>query len=212
MALHMLGTWLMPGSEYDALSSLSESEPFGENDWMKFGKIEPALEIPASLRNALNEDCPYFKGKKTKETHLLMFLPSHFNDAALSPDSFRTNVLKCSADSHFFDHHGKTEVTEGYWFLITKLPIPNSSGKSWQDQQKLLKEGYRPPHIIEVALAASLSELKNNQPKLFSNGNYTRCIESSNAWPIAVGLSVDTLDVEFNDWDSRYGLAAVRIQ
>jgi len=53
---------------------------FGAADWKKyFGDVGVEPPLPANIDAILNGPCPIWSGKKVKETHLLMLVPSTVN-------------------------------------------------------------------------------------------------------------------------------------
>jgi hypothetical protein len=107
---------------------------FGKKEWTKYlGDIgdEPYLSKRAALK-LLNADCPLSIDKKTKDTHLLVLIPSHIDGRPLSLNRWieiinapkkrnsKTYTFRTSRDFPAFDHVFKKEAPPSHWVLMAK--------------------------------------------------------------------------------------------
>lgn len=140
---------------------------FGQNRWAKhFGKVG---EVPflKDIHKIMQADCPIWNGKKVIQTHVLMLLPDNVQDKELTINrlgELARNPRKGFPTSYeciweqIVKTFGDQPVGKTYWMLMTKEVVPESRGKSYDDQSKLVasittKAGveYAVPRIIEVA-------------------------------------------------------------
>ena len=95
---------------------------------------------------------------------------------------------------------------------VLRLPIPDSNGKTYEEQQKLLLPGEEPAHVI-LAATALLSLRLSAQPDPLKNG-WTRCGQQAAAGGrVELGWDGGRLYVD-DDWgdyrDGYFWLASAR--
>src|SRR5258708_619998 len=67
------------------LKSENDDFLFGERDWETLvGRVAPAPALPPNIEAILQGPCPFFPGKKVKETHLLVYMPTTVNEQPLT--------------------------------------------------------------------------------------------------------------------------------
>jgi len=81
---------LCPPTEIDLalLSIMDDNDFFGPADWLRYynERVED-YDLPISiekLNNILEEDCPFTRGKKIRDTHFLFYLPKNFHGNPLT--------------------------------------------------------------------------------------------------------------------------------
>ncbi|MCB1073127.1 MAG: hypothetical protein KDK96_08530, partial [Chlamydiia bacterium] len=73
----------MSFSNQDAIFTIA----FGKAKWEKyFGDIGVEPPLPSNIEEVLNSPCPFWEGKKVKETHLLTLIPSTINGIPFNLD------------------------------------------------------------------------------------------------------------------------------
>lgn len=183
---------------------------FGQKDWNEYiGQIININSIPKKLTETLEAPCPFWEGKKIKDTHLLTFIPDKVNDT-----SFTLNLLG-SLVSHLKKGH-KTgykyysppvkesigeETLSPHWVLMTKDIIPNTQNKNYKDQQDFVAQirqrtqlKYELPTTLQAASTILLHYIKTGE-YLFTNNDpsrewvFTRSLDevSADKWAVAIG-------------------------
>ncbi len=120
---------------------------FGKEEWKKIFDVDIKEEskIPLSILAALEEECPFYKGKKVFETHFLFYLPSEFTLDLLSKKYssllqehsilFRENgySLPIIAQSQ------KLNRSASQWVLAPIGVVKTKQGESFSNQMSYLK-------------------------------------------------------------------------
>ncbi len=173
----------------------------GAKNWKKhFGEVgfEPAL--PSNILNTLNAPCPYWKGKKIKETHLLTLIPATINGNPFTLNTLEELIRKPHGgiNATKFRHYceyvreeiGNNITTHSYWILLTKDVLPYSQGHSFDWQTTLIRKSYEVPKAIEIATAALMHQVETGERLLSDHRDtYTRASEKviSNRWHVGLG-------------------------
>ena len=168
---------------------LLEQFVFGPKDWKAyFGDVGIAPSVPENILDILKAGCPYWKYKRIRETHMLVLIPKSVDGEPLTLNTLKTliknpkkgeNATAYSSESTgVLGELGDEEVKESYWALITKDVIPESRYKTYNDQQKLLKDGDITPKVLEMAIGI-LTHYVKNEKSLYTDDTptYTRCQE-----------------------------------
>lgn len=158
----------------------------GKEIWEKhFGSIEAEPPLPKNIDQILNAPCPFWPGKKIKDTHILVLIPKTINNQPLSLnvlDNLARNPKMGSATELNFSHDkrrveiGNCASGDTQWALMTKDIVPKSTDKMFQDQvNKLYKytKDYTFPEAYEAAACILLHFLSTGE-RLFSK-KYIRC-------------------------------------
>lgn len=206
---------------------------FGENDWTRyFGDIgvqQPPL--PPNLDAILQGACPFWRGKKIIDTHLLLLMPSQVSGRPFTLDVFANLAEHVKSDQHTVryqpeayraiqDQFGNKPLVseDGYWMLMTKEVLPGSRNQIYSTQQTMVAEqGYRVPLLLEAVTAIALNYVHIGE-RLYADdymegGMYTRCQEYVDDRQTAVGNfgRQGIIYVGLNSpKDPRYGIAACR--
>ena len=186
------------------VSAALPSIAFGAAEWKKyFGDVGVVPPLPSNIEAILDAPCPFWPGKKVRETHLLVYKPETVNGKPLSLDSLGELVKKplqgnaTKYDSFYTgEYRSNTPSDKAYWFLMTRDVIPESRNKSYADQQKLVatcsqkaKIAYKAPNVLDASLAI-FSEKVRHGIHLYGQDplTYTRCQEKYNAdYQLVVG-------------------------
>lgn len=193
--------------------------------WKKdFPTPPPHAPLPSNIEAILDSPCPFWSGKKVKETHLLVYKPKYLNGELIDLTSLGKAVekpLQGNPTRYIRDPYHPTTDTE-YWFLLTTDVIPGSRNKSYYEQQSLLdeyaKKGnvvYEIPHLIDTVICNFIEKVRFGK-HLYGRdpATYTRCVEKAGRRLYEVGgFGLDGLDVTDgfdNNANERIGLAAQR--
>jgi hypothetical protein len=209
---------------------------FGAEEWQRcFGEVEPAPDLPINMAAILRSACPFWPGKKIRDTHLLVLIP-----AAVDGEPFTLNLLgeliqypKNGGHKARYSYYGSdVQVQFGvaspaasYWLLMTRDVLPESRNKSYRDQKELISDHaertslpYEVPNALEAATVIIAHHVRNGE-QLYGDDplTFTRCQEwglhQSSEYPAIVGgfgssgLSVHS----YSHYDHHfYGIAGCR--
>jgi hypothetical protein len=198
----------------------------GEVEWKHyFGEVGSAPDLPRDMATILDSACPFWPDKKVRDTHLLVLIPATVDEAP-----FTLNLLE-ELIQHPKPGGGKTRYryyngtvkaqigaappTASYWLLMTYDVLPESRGKTYAHQKKLVADHarrtslpYELPKALEAVTVILTRHVRGGE-QWYSKSNhswtYTRCqglIYSE--YPAVVGgfgssgLSVDGLSCDCN--------------
>jgi len=191
---------------------------FGKAQWNKyFGDIGVESPLPKNIDKILNIPCPYWNGKRVKETHILVLIPKTINGKPLTLNTLQELIQnpKQGHATKYRSHNeklnkelGGQSIPKSYWALITKDVLPNSRRKTYSEQQALIKGPYVVPGALEVATGILVHHVKSGE-KLYPEKpyTYTRCKEKlSNGNRVVVGAFQPAGLRVFDDYfgDSRH--------
>ena len=181
----------------DPLLSFKKSgNYFGQKDWEEyFGDVGVEPPLPEDIVEILKAPCPVFNsegkdaGLKVKDTHFLTLIPAAINGDPLTLDLIRElvkspknggNAIKY--EYYYPENHNSTPVSKSHWMLMSKDVIPNSKGKSYLEQLKLLPSGHEAPHLIDAVVSIFMHYVHTKE-RLFSDNplTYTRCQEKNSS-------------------------------
>lgn len=161
---------------------------FGKKQWEVFlNPGDSELPLPEDIAEILNQACPFWDGKRVRDTHMLILVP-----AGLSLDRFE-KIKNVYYNNRWFSvsfsgyplgkNFWKKRITQTQWSLVTKDVIPDSIGKIREDQIKLicqLAKRTNLPYKIFNALEASIAifaarffdeKIYVRQPNFFQRGS-----------------------------------------
>lgn len=186
-------SWLLSGAA--SLVGGGSSSPqmaFGKNKWGKyFGDVGIEPPLPPNISEILQSPCPFWRGKKVEETHMLVLIPKSVNGAAFTIGSLGKMIENPSIWGHkakYYYEYGKLserkdprdcktveelkdkEHAHSYWALITKHPIPAGDHKTYAEQQGLIKSPYSTPKALELATAVLMHHVQTGQQLFLGYG------------------------------------------
>jgi hypothetical protein len=208
---------------------------FGAREWGQyFGEVGAEPPLPLDIDEILNSACPFWPGKRVKDTHLLVLIPV---TVAGNPFSFNLlgELIRSSQgggystgydyyDSDVQEQLGDRAPERSYWVLVTRDVLEGSRGEGYASQQALVAQhasrtgfSYGLPGALEVATAI-LSHYVHSGERLYTDnpGTWTRCQElvvwSDGSYPVVVGsFSSGGLDIFHDDLIFQYcGVASLR--
>ncbi|MBF5059960.1 DUF294 nucleotidyltransferase-like domain-containing protein [Candidatus Neptunochlamydia vexilliferae] len=205
---------------------------FGPEEWEKYiGYVDKTVPLPSNIESILNSDCPIWRGKKTKDTHLLTFIPQKINGKPLTINSFQDLIEsknlddKAAAYRYYYvklkEDLGNQKVPYPYWIMMSYDVIPNSRGKDYTAQEamvKMLSKKTEQPYDLPKTLEATIVALTNyirSKTMLYADKprTYTRCQEMlSDEYGAKVGgFSSGGLGLGINFWEpDSIGVGVVR--
>lgn len=188
---------------------------FGENEWIKNfgdpGKLPP-ISYKSLFREAINFtkkwpsnwDKKMFwlqpkdilrKGAKEREA-LTPQLIGEMVAPKMNSSNYPGNRFNPTGYSKFsLGEHGNRVIQESCWAGMTPDVIPNSKGKSYTKQKKMVNDfGGDVPELLYAATGIFLKSLSTKE-NIFSWITCTSCKESINGWQMVVGhMSFEGLD------------------
>lgn len=189
---------------------------FGQSKWaVHFGDIGAEFPLPEKIHEILNAPCPFWPDKMVKETHALIFKPKIVNgklyDIFLLGELLKaprsSSIIKTSWPSLEVPKVAKD--SDAYWYLITRRPIPESTGKSFVQQKKMIEDlNYQAPKFVEVATEIACTFLDTKE--LLYTTTVTRTEERHTLYQYCVGSPSDTLSISSYPNQQEVGLSACR--
>lgn len=176
-------------------------EAFGPEQWATyFGNVGKIPSLPNNIEEILNSDCPYFKGKKIKETHLLTLIPKSINETPVTLNSFGKMLedtekvcyrewLNGPGWKDYMEGHvevGNLSTKGSYWAIMTKEIIPDTWNLGHGKKEQFIAEDYQMPTAKEAAIMIATNFLKTKQ-MLFNKGELIRCSDGSKGYCFIVG-------------------------
>jgi hypothetical protein len=175
---------------------LLASKTLGEVEWRHyFGEVGPVPDLPSDMAAILDSACPFWSGKKVKETHLLVLIP-----ATVDRKPFTLNLLEeliqCPKngghktqyscyDSDVQQQFGASSPAASYWLLMTRDVLPGSRDRTYAAQKELVAAyarctglPYKLPKALEAATAILTHHVRDGE-RLYGDSpwTYTRCRE-----------------------------------
>jgi len=165
---------------------------FGKEKITKYlGDIVDAPKLPRNICKIFEEDCPFFAGKKVKETHMFVLVPETVNGEPLTlnflgelvknhKEGTKTGYDEDRCWQKVFEEHGNTPVKKARWILITNKVIPDSRHKTYAAQQQMVNkhDHYNVPNVLDTVLTVFLKCVSSGKFLLGKDPEtYTRCQE-----------------------------------
>ncbi len=186
---------------------------FTAEDWMKlYGARFTNTELKRALQFPLHEDilngpCPFNKGKRLLETHTAFFGVEKLDGKPLTIMQWHALHLEQKEGQPFFDFSDRanpwcanekfaSKVTlKACWYVGLTEHVPGSTGKSPEEQVKLLPPEYEIPTASAEVTKDFAYLLKTG--KWPNQGVWARCAETTSGGRfLVVGVSGgDGLDV-----------------
>jgi hypothetical protein len=194
---------------------------FGVSEWKKYiGDVGTEPPLPADIEQILSANCPFWKGKKVHETHLLVLIPQTVNGKPLNLKLLGELVekpLQGHATKYSYFNLGEytdPSAPKSHWALLTHDVIVGSRDKSYHVEQLSLikaKAPYEVPTSLDASVCIFMEHIRTGAKHYSDNPmTFTRCQEKFDAkWQLNVGgFSADGL--YFNNpycyWDASEGV------
>ena len=194
--------------------STSPALVFGGAQWIVyFGDVGTEPPPPPDIEAILQSDCPFWPGKKVKDSHMLLLVPGKVNGIPLSVKMFeellkapkKGNTAKYDKNWHVPGIYAEESPASSYWILVTRDVIPETRGKSYSFQKGFVEEkGYQVPGILEAILAMAMQNVSGEKWESAVNDSWTltRCKEVGQGQMLVnfyvpnsgLGLSVNAYD------------------
>jgi hypothetical protein len=196
--------------EQQLQSSFTPTESFGASAWQQyFGEVGPAPDLPSNIDDILGSACPFWSGRKIRETHLLVLIPATVDGAPFTLDLLGELVKRPKNGGHktqysYYDSRvqaqlGATSPQASYWLLMTRDVLPESRRKTYANNKELVADHarrtslpYDLPKAVEAATAILTHHVRNGEQLYGDNPwTFTRCqewiVRESNRHPVVVG-------------------------
>jgi 50S ribosome-binding GTPase len=167
---------------------------FGAKEWEKYlGDVGPAPALPSDIDAVLDGPCPFWPGKKVRDTHLLVLIPATVDGAPFTLNLLGALIRHPKNGGHkteyrYYNDDTKTQLGEkspdcSYWLLMTREVLEGSRHKSYGDQKDLVaqcakktQQPYELPGVLEAAAAILLHHARTGERLLGDDPwTYTRC-------------------------------------
>jgi hypothetical protein len=226
-----------------SLGTLSLHLPtiFDSQEWRRyFGELGEGPPLPPDIDEILDSPCPFWPGKRVKDTHLLVLIPATVDGKAFTLDLLGELIQSPRGDSprtQYFLYDDEVQRSSGdvysissYWVLLTRDVLPGSRNKPYEAQQALVATRsshvddppYEIPNVLEAATAI-LSYYVRSGDRLYEGGSdalpstSTRCttlLEDASGHPslVTVGrfCSRGLVFLSGFDDDAEFGVSCLR--
>ena len=207
--------------------SLLPSQAFGPEAWREHLGVQGVGNVPSlpsDIDQILDRSCTFWPGKKVRDTHVLVLVPSEVDGVPYTLDKLGELIqphFPYNGEGYgYYDSDTKTQLGSvsppaPCWVLLTRDVIPGTRGRGYESQQNLLvahasRTGldYCLPSTLEASTAI-LAHYARSSERLFSDApwTYTRCQDlmqwSSGRYPAAVG-GFDSSGLYLNDCICHY--------
>ena len=164
---------------------------FGAGAWHQyFGEVGVEPPLPSDIDEILDGPCPFWPGKRVKDTHLLVLIPSTVNGEAFTLDLLEELTQNPRGNGHraqYFLYDDEVQRSSGdeyssssYWVLLTRDVLPGSRNKPYEVQRALVATRsshvddppYEIPNVLESATAI-LSHHVRSGDRLYAGGSDT---------------------------------------
>jgi hypothetical protein len=168
----------------------------GALEWKHyFGDVGSIPNLPSNIDAVLDGPCPFWPGKKVRDTHLLVLIPARVDGAPFTLNLLGALIQHPKNGEHKTKYRcydgdvktqlGKKSPDRSYWLLMTREVLKGSRGKSYADQNGLVaqcaektQQPYELPGVLEAAAAILLHHARTGERLLENNPlTYTRCRE-----------------------------------
>jgi hypothetical protein len=162
----------------EKLREIRDGYGFGPENWKKyFGDVGAAPPLPAGIEAILEGPCPFHKGKKVKDTHLLALVPATVNGRPFKLDLLAELVQRPNTALNIPSDRELQSQSQSQWILLTRDIIPDSNNKSFTQQETLIKKNYRVLKELEIATASLVHSIREGKGFFDEEVVCTRCEE-----------------------------------
>lgn len=167
---------------------------FGKSEWVNYFGDPGDIRLPREIRARLENPCPFWPGKKIKETHLLSYVPPKLVREGTEVPFNLGNLCAWAAQAkkgagvewrslwtHLADGFKGLSLEKGQWVLMTKEIVPGTKDKTFDLQKEIVEQaGYQVPHLLGAAICI-IGEFLTSGKRCFSfeSRTFTRCQEIS---------------------------------
>ena len=139
-----------------------------------FGAIGNEPRLPDDLEIIMNSPCPFCPGQQVRDTHWLVLIPSHVKGKPLTLD-YLEQLIKRPKNGYATEYSGYLEEVRktignkspdsSYWVLVTRAMLPESIGKSYQDQRALVEQhpGYAVSRALEALVVMVMHHVRDRE-------------------------------------------------
>jgi len=148
------------------------------------------------MKAILNEPCPFWEGKRVRDTHLLVLIPAEVNSQPFSLNLLGKLIQEPQGGGYKTRYRwygegvqqqiGAASPEASYWLLMTRDILPGSLSKSYEDQKEIVAGhanriglSYRLPKALEAATVILMHHVHSGE-RLYPDtlmSIYTRCEE-----------------------------------
>lgn len=220
--------WQVLANDQTLWNALIPEIAIGKIEWESFfGDIGEVPPLPKNIDQILDSDCPIWKGKKVRETHILMLIPKTIDGEQISLNKLR-ELARFPKQGNTADYKvvksrqsilwaiiaqlGDKSIDSSYWILMTKDVIPESRNKNYLKQQIIINDlnhcsqaKYDVPTALEATTCIFLEHIinRNQLYKQFSPSNATRCQEELESYEDYKRLYIGNFSLVFPKLGSR---------
>ena len=222
-----------PCQWYASPQAINRLYPFDKLDksvWEKYyGPVGTEPLLPVDTKKIMDSPCPFWEGKRVKDTHLLALIPSHVAGQPLTLDYLGQLIQSPQGEGHgtqyafYWDTAGEAIGSQAsgssYWVLMTRDVLPGSRWGNYAAQCALVSNhanrtgiSYEIPRALEASVVMLLHHVRSGE-RLYSDNplTYTYCQKNIEDYPPVVGeFSSGGLFVSPSiDADDAYGVAGL---
>lgn len=149
--------------------------------------IEPPL--PPSTHEILSSPCPFWRGKRVQETHLLVLIPRTVNGKPLTLKSLGELVQAPKQGNatqyreFYIGDYIDAPAPASHWVLITRDILEGSRNKGYDDQQARVarhaqRSGipYQVPNILDATISIFMEYVRSGNCLYHDDPwTFTRC-------------------------------------
>ena len=182
------------------------SDKSGKRVWEQyFGAVGEEPALPADIREIMDSPCPFWEGKRVKDTHLLALIPSHVAGQPLTLDYLGQLIKSPQGEGHgtqyafYWDTAGEAIGSQAsgssYGVLMTRDVLLGSRWGNYAAQCALVSNhanrtgiSYEVPRALEASVVMLLHHVRSGE-RLYSDNplTYTYCQEEIEGYPLIVG-------------------------
>lgn len=217
--------WQILANDESLIKTVYTSIPLGKKELENFfGKIGEEPPLPKNILDILKSPCPFWRGKRVVDTHMLVLIPKEIDGHPLNINKLReivkfpkqdnASVYKSIKSKLVFNKHGDTSCDTSHWVLMTKDIVPKSSEYININKNPFAEKNiaeYQIPKILDVVFCI-FTEYFSSGLRLFPNV-YTYCQEDVSGFSVVVGgFTHEGLSLENCYYvKDEIGVAAMRI-
>lgn len=175
---------VQPALQLEILEEVIPNNPppaiaFGKQEWIQYVGHDPGEmpPLPANIDEILAEPCRVWKGKTVAQTHMLVLVSK-----GLTLSSFDKLVSNTSRSlmirprREILERYGDAAAENAHWVLMTKDVLPETKGKIYADQERIVAaKGYAVPTCLDAAACIFLENMRS-KTKYFKT-SFTYCQE-----------------------------------